>query len=205
LPRVAVTAAMQGPVSEKRGEAARRGHSEQPGRRLAGTLVHRLFERHGIALSPDALAPVALAPVVSGFSRTDPITDELQRLIRDEEAADVQDRDALLTHAREAYIALCGAPALVTALTKGDALFEVPFSLRAANSQMILRGTFDCLVRQADGSVSVLELKTGKRMPEHQEQLTTYLAAAHALFPGTAVEATLVYVRDSHLHDWPLD
>ena len=30
------------------------------------------------------------------------------------------------------------------------------------------RGTFDCLVRRPDGGVTVLELKTGKPMPEHE-------------------------------------
>jgi RecB family exonuclease len=152
---------------------------ETPGHSLAGTLVHRLFERHSITLA----------------SEPHLITDELLRLLRDEEAADVDDLDALLLRARESYLALSGQPVLKAALAGGDALFEVPFSVRPANAQTILRGTFDCLVRQPDGRVIVLELKTGKPMPEHDEQLSMYLSAARALFPGAAVEGTLVYAR----------
>ena len=36
---------------------------------------------------------------------------------------------------------------------------------------MILRGTFDCLVQRRDGGITVLELKTGKPAPEHEQQL----------------------------------
>jgi len=122
--------------------------------------------------------------------------DEALRLLRDDEAADVEDLEALLTRARDAYVALSAQPALVSALAAGEALFEVPFSVRLGNAQMILRGTFDCLVRRPGGAVTVLELKTGKPMPEHDEQLATYMAAARALFPGAPVEGTLIYARD---------
>ena len=77
--------------------------------------------------------------------------------------------------------------------------------MRPANAQIILRGTFDCLVRRHDGGVTVLELKTGKPMPEHDEQLATYLAAARALFPGAPVQGTLIYARGAHLDDRSLD
>ena len=87
-------------------------------------------------------------------------------------------------------------------LEAGEALFEVPFSVRCASSQTILRGTFDCLVKRRDGGVTVLELKTGKRAPEHERQLSTYLTAARALFPGAPVEGKLVYAywnQNGHL------
>ena len=48
-------------------------------------------------------------------------------------------------------------------------------------------------VRRRDGGVTILELKTGKPLPEHQEQLDIYLTAARALFPGAAVEGKLIY------------
>ena len=60
---------------------------------------------------------------------------------------------------------------------------------------MILRGTFDCLVQRRDGGITVLELKTGKPAPEHEQQLEMYLTAARAMFPGTPVEGKLVYAR----------
>jgi RecB family exonuclease len=162
--------------------------ADEAGQSLAGTLVHRLFERHGTALAVGIADRIA-DPIA------DPIDDELIRLIRDEESADVDDLDALLAHAREAYLALCAEPALVSALNAGEALFEVPFSVRGSNAPAILRGTFDCLVRRTDGGITVLELKTGKPLPEHQEQLAAYLIAARALFPGATVDGTLVYAR----------
>jgi ATP-dependent helicase/nuclease subunit A len=174
LPRIGVTAAAK--PSQVKVETKR---PEQPGHTLAGTLVHRLFERNGTTLA----------------GRTGIITEELSRLIRDDESADVEDLEGLMARAREAYLALCGEPALASALKAGDALFEVPFSVRPSNARMILRGTFDCVIRRTDGGITVLELKTGKPMPEHQEQLATYLTAARALFPGVAVEGTLVYAR----------
>src|SRR5207249_180808 len=118
-----------------------------------------------------------------------------------DEAVDVENLDALLTRAREAYLALSGQAALTEALAGGDAFFEVPFSVRPSNAQIILRGTFDCLIQRRDGSISVLELKTGRPMPEHDRQLATYLAAARALFPGATVEGTLIYARGAHLDD----
>jgi hypothetical protein len=203
VPRIGVTAAM------KRGQPAnvQTKRSDDSGHGLAGTLVHRLFERHGISTTEDAT-------VVSGFSRTGDIrtgdsrtaviTEELRRLIRDEESAEVEDLDELLARARDAYLALCGNPALASALNAGDALFEVPFSARTNNARLILRGTFDCLIRRTDGGITILELKTGKPAPEHQEQLATYLTAARALFPGAAVEGKLIYARRADLDDRPL-
>jgi ATP-dependent exoDNAse (exonuclease V) beta subunit len=182
LPRLGVMAAINVTPAPRKGGTARQ---EPPSQTLAGTLVHRLFERHGTG--------------------AESIDQELVRLLRDEEAADVEDLDALLARARESYVALAAQPGLAAALSSGDALFEVPFSVRPANAQLILRGTFDCLVRKHGGGVTVLELKTGKPMPEHQEQLATYLAAARALFPGAPVEGTLVYARRAHLDDRPLD
>jgi hypothetical protein len=123
------------------------------------------------------------------------LIDELTRLIRDDEAEDIDDLEQLVGQARDAYVALCVQPALATILESGDATFEVPFSVRAAASHTILRGTFDCIVRRRDGGVTVVELKTGQPAPEHAQQLETYLTAARALFPGTVVEGKLVYAH----------
>ena len=176
LPRVAVTAAMA-PVAEVR----RRNPIDTGTRSLAGTLVHRLFERFGTTLESDVDSQV--------------ITEALARLIRDEEAVDVDDLDRVFGHARDAYLALCRQPSLRHALASGEAIFEVPFSARPASVQMVLRGTFDCLVRRYDGGITVLELKTGEPAPEHEQQLSAYLSAARALFPGMVVEGKLVYAH----------
>jgi ATP-dependent helicase/nuclease subunit A len=177
LPRVAVTETLASSV-----EAHRRNQIDTSGHSLTGTLVHRLFERFGTSLSRD------------GHDET--ITDELGRLIRDEEIVEAGDVEPLFEQARRAYLALCRDQVLLHALESGEALFEVPFSVRAASSQLILRGTFDCLIQRRDGGMTIVELKTGKPAPEHDQQLEVYLTAARAMFPGTAVEGKLVYARE---------
>ncbi|HKY21674.1 MAG TPA: UvrD-helicase domain-containing protein [Vicinamibacterales bacterium] len=174
VPRVAVTTAFAVPrVSNWRYEVDLGGQS------LAGTLVHRLFERSGIALAGDRTR----------------IAGELALLLKDEESVEAGDIQHLFDQACDAYLGLCAQPILSEELEAGEALFEVPFSVRPGSSQTILRGTFDCLVKRHDGGVTVLELKTGKRAPEHEQQLSAYLTAARALFPGRPVEGRLVYPR----------
>ena len=157
---------------------------------LTGTLVHRLFERFGVQLADGNPAAIA---------------EELSRLLRDEDAVGSDDLAVVFERARRSYIALCRQPPLLSALKAGEPLFEVPFSVRLAASREILRGTFDCLVQRQDGAIHVLELKTGKPVPEHERQLSTYVAAAHAMFPGMRVEGKLVYAGGEDLDDWPLD
>jgi RecB family exonuclease len=156
---------------------------------LAGSLVHRLFERFGTALA---------------LTNDQAMIGALTQLIKAEEAVGVGDVEHLFSQSRDAYVALCTQPALRGALDEGEALFEVPFSVREAGARSILRGTFDCLVRRRDGGVIVLELKTGKPSPEHELQLGVYLTAARALFPGTSVEGKLVYARQADLDYRPL-
>jgi ATP-dependent helicase/nuclease subunit A len=185
LPRIGVTAATVKPATARAAT-----YTEQSSHSLAGTLVHRLFDRAGASLGSEDSRRVAEA---------------LERLMKDEEFAEVEDLDRLLKRASEAYRALCAQPALAVALASGRALFEVPFSVREANGQTILRGTFDCLIQRPDDGVVVLELKTGKPMPEHHQQLETYLKAARALFLGVPVEGKLIYAGLAGLDDWTLD
>jgi RecB family exonuclease len=173
-----------------RSENSRRSAMEINTPGLTGSLVHRLFERFGTALA--------------GHNDDGAITGALDQLIKEEEAVEIGDVEHLFGQAREAYLALCTQPALRGALEEGEALFEVPFSLREAGGRSILRGTFDCLVRRRDGGVTVLELKTGNPSPEHELQLAAYLAAARALFPATSVEGKLVYARQGDLDYRPL-
>jgi ATP-dependent helicase/nuclease subunit A len=184
LPRVAVTKGLAPAVVKRR-----RNQMDSTSRSLTGTLVHRLFERFGTSLA--------------GASEPHAIADELARLIRDDETVEAGDVQQVFERARTAYLALCGQRALTQALESGDALFEVPFSVRPASAQTIFRGTFDCLIQRRDGGVTVLELKTGARAPEHDQQLEIYLTAARAMFPGTPVEGRLVYAKD--LDDRSLD
>jgi RecB family exonuclease len=57
----------------------------------------------------------------------------------------------------------------------------------------VLRGAIDCLVIRADGSVAVVEFKTGRRRQAHERQLELYQEAARALYPDARVEGHLVY------------
>jgi hypothetical protein len=186
VPRVAVTSVLA-PATEQR----RRNQIDTSSRSLTGTLVHRLFERFGTSLAGNADAQQ--------------IADELARQIRDEEIVEAGDVEQVFSEARSAYLALCGERTLSQALASGDALFEVPFSVRPGSSQMIVRGAFDCLIQRSDGGVTVLELKTGKPVPEHEQQLEMYLTAARAMFPGTPVEGKLIYARQPNLDDRSFD
>lgn len=177
VPRIAVTTAVTSAEPARKTE-----HAGTVSHSLAGTLVHRLFERAGTALGSQGGARVA---------------EELARLVRDEERAEAEVPDELLLRAADAYRALCAQPELSSALESGRPLFEVPFSVRPAASPSIRRGTFDCLVQRNDGGVTILELKTGRPMPEHAQQLATYLIAARALFPDAPVEGKLVYARQA--------
>jgi RecB family exonuclease len=179
VPRVAVTATL----SARPLENAPRNSTDVAGRTLVGTLVHRLFERFGIAL--------ARATATDDVS----ISDVLARLLKDDEAVEAGDHEELFSHVREAYLALCAQPTVAETLDAGEVLFEVPFSVRPAASPIILRGSFDCLVRRPGGNITVLEIKTGKPAPEHDQQLSIYLTAARALFPGMTVDGSVVYAR----------
>ena len=57
----------------------------------------------------------------------------------------------------------------------------------------MLRGTIDCLVRADDGSVTVVEFKTGRPRASHQSQLDIYVEAVRALVPDASVTGRLVY------------
>jgi len=183
LPRVAVTRAFA-PEVERR----RKNQIDTSSHSLTGTLVHRLFERFGTSLAGD------------GPERN--IAGEVARLIRDEESVEAGDIEEVFEHARDAYLGLCAQPELSDALDSGESLFEVPFSVRPASSQLILRGTFDCLIHRRDGGITVLELKTGQPAAEHDRQLEMYVTAAKAMYPGMPVEGRLVYAR--HLDRRPL-
>ncbi|MGH6944705.1 MAG: PD-(D/E)XK nuclease family protein, partial [Geminicoccaceae bacterium] len=57
-----------------------------------------------------------------------------------------------------------------------------------------LRGTIDCLIQRPDGSVMVVEFKTGRPRPSHERQLGIYVAAARACFPDSAIDGRLIYL-----------
>jgi ATP-dependent exoDNAse (exonuclease V) beta subunit len=146
--------------------------------RLAGALVHRLMQRIGIGEN-----------AIDGGS----LRAEASRLLRPEEAADVEDRDALLDEVVAAYSALSGRDDVVQLYRSGTPRHEVPFTMTTAEG--VVRGTIDCLIQAADGSVTILEFKTGRHRAGHEMQAALYKQAAEWAFPDVSVQARLIYVR----------
>jgi len=151
-----------------------------PDERAAGVLVHRLFQ-HARDLDQAAVRSVAHA------------------WLDNEALAAPSSRAGVLERAVQAYQTLIGREQVRALLAHGEALFEVPFSLRLTASEedarpSWLRGTIDCLVDEAGGAVTVVEIKTGAARPEHQTQLELYVTAARALYPGRNVQGLLLYV-----------
>ncbi len=100
-------------------------------------------------------------------------------------------RDTRIADTGQAMLeAIRAQPDVAMLLAQGQALFEVPFTLREAT--VLLRGTIDCVIRTAD-LVTVLEFETGQPAPWHQWQLDVCVRAAARLWPGTQVEGRLVY------------
>ena len=161
---------------EERSEARLR----QPGKTgdlTVGVLVHRLFQSRRTPAA-DRMAELA-------FART---------LLHPDEWAELEDGDAAVAEAVTAWRSLF-AREDVSALLSGHVMHEVPFSLetRRDNERVILRGMIDCVVETEDGSVVIVEFKTGRPRPSHQRQLDLYVEAASALFPGAHVIGRLIY------------
>jgi hypothetical protein len=77
----------------------------------------------------------------------------------------------------------------------GSVFHEVPFSFSADGQ--IIRGAIDCLIRQRDGSIRILEFKTGQRRDEHVRQAEFYRRAAEVIFADTIVTVDVVYALDA--------
>lgn len=174
LPRVraAVTDAI-GPLDEP---PDREMSSDE---RAAGVLAHRLFQ---YARDLDQTAVRAWANAwLDGEAHAAP-----------------SNRARVVARALQAHEMLVAHEQLRALLARGDAVFEVPFSLHLGAPEpgagpSWLRGTIDCLVDEAGGVVTVVEIKTGAARPEHQMQLDLYVSAARALYPGRDVRGLLLY------------
>lgn len=144
--------------------------------RLAGVLVHRLFQRAlPAALDEDELVSMARL--------------EASRL---DEMGEAPTEDVLRLAVR-AYRSLSERPEVAELLATGSVLYEVPFSARTANG--IVRGTVDCLVRTQDDSFVVMEFKTGTPEEWHERQLASYVEALRQALPGREVTGMIVYAR----------
>jgi ATP-dependent helicase/nuclease subunit A len=146
--------------------------------RTAGILIHRLFE---CPLLPDASEEAHLS-----YAR---------QLLRPEERAALENADSTVRTAVATWRALQQREDVGDLLSAGCRQHEVPFSMQTVSdgTPVVLRGTIDCLIHRDDGSIVVVEFKTGRRRPSHQQQLDVYVAAVRAIFPGRVVEGRLVY------------
>ena len=149
-----------------------------PGATLVGILVHRLFQ-------------AASRGLVGGAD----LADVARALLRPEERAAAPHAEQIVLEASRIWSAVAGRPEVVRLLAAPEIAAEVPFSLRVDDSggAVILRGTIDGLAVAADGTVTVIEFKTGRRRAVHQEQLQVYVRAARSLFAGRSVEGLLIY------------
>lgn len=143
--------------------------------RLVGTAVHRLIERRGLReVTPQEVAG------------------QLSALLGEDLPPEVAAEPAVLS-ARVAEVCrrLSRQGELTALFASGVVYHEVPFSARIEGE--IRRGVLDCLVRSADGRVTVVEFKTGRPRPEHAAQLEVYRQAAAVLFPDAEVTAHIFH------------
>ena len=143
--------------------------------RLVGTAVHRLIERRGLR-----------------DVTTDEVAGQLSALLGDDLPPEVAAEPAVLAaRVVEVCRSLSRQGELTALLASGEVYHEVPFSARIDGE--IRRGVLDCLVRTADGRVTVVEFKTGRPRPEHAAQIEVYRQAAAVLFPDAEVSARIFH------------
>ena len=147
--------------------------------RVIGSAVHLLIQRHGFAAavsSDDVCLALDLLPVAG-------------------ELMDAEELAQLTARIASVYATICARDDVREICAAGERLHEVPFTMR--DNGRVLRGTIDCVIRRRDGSVFVLEFKTGRPRPEHRIQLGLYKRAAEHIFAGSRVEALLVYPQEA--------
>ncbi len=200
-------------------EAPDAGPAYAPVDPVAGTLVHRMFQYADRFASAASRAPAethaadgdgsdstgrpAGHPAADGSG--DAEEEDLVRareLLTPLERVTIADPDAAVRAAVAMWREISGREDVSELLASGARSYEVPFSLRMPPAPgvpptpaagVVLRGSIDCLVTQEDGSVVVVEFKTGRPRASHRRQLDIYLAAARALFPGAPVSGRLIY------------
>ena len=145
----------------------------------AGILIHRLLQSGDVVGKADQRAELAFA----------------RGLLTASERAAIEDLDSVVADAVVAWRALRSRKDIAALMAGERLLHEVPFSMavRQDGQSVVLRGVIDCLVQRNDGSILVVEFKTGRPLPSHQRQLDLYVEAATAIYPGSRIEGRLVY------------
>jgi hypothetical protein len=155
----------------------------RPEAQAVGTLVHRLLER-----DPDL-----------GHRDLDRLRLLARRLLRQDDRRGTRDPGAVADAAAALAAAMAEDAALAARLRAGRRWHEVPVAFREGN--VVWRGALDVLVDADDARADVVEFKTGRPGPGHQEQLRLYVEAVRALRPAAAVTGRLAYLRASREDD----
>src|SRR5262249_54329712 len=116
------------------------------------------------------------------------------RVLHAEELVDTEDVDRLASRAAELFCRLRERADVRELVESGACQYEVPFTFCPPDRPGdVVRGRIDCLVRTADGNLTVLEFKTGQARPEHEDQVAIYRAALRVLAPDRRVDVRIVY------------
>jgi RecB family exonuclease len=102
----------------------------------------------------------------------------------------------MLDRAMSAFDAIAAQPGSSPSVM----LREVPFSLRRPDGT-IVRGAIDAVAEHPDGSIEVIEFKTGQRREDHRDQLAVYIEAARVFFPDRVISGRFIYAREGQLSD----
>jgi ATP-dependent helicase/nuclease subunit A len=149
-----------------------------------GTLLHALFER---------------LPAVAADRRED----AAMRWLITQGVEEAATRAEIV----EAACGIIADPALAD-LFAAEALAEAPIA--AVVDGVVVAGTVDRLMVGGD-LIRVVDFKTGRRVPEtigtapehHLRQIAAYAAALAVIFPGRAIEASLLYTAGPRLLSCP--
>jgi ATP-dependent exoDNAse (exonuclease V) beta subunit len=115
-------------------------------------------------------------------------------LLRSEELLDVADVTAFSDAVASTFCRLRQHEEVIQLFAQGTCHFEVPFSFQPPEaSGVVVRGRIDCLVVSPDGSMTIVEFKTGRPRPEHQSQVNAYRAALAAALPGRRIDVRVLY------------
>ena len=179
LPHVAasVVGSVESPNRALTEESSTAGKSS----RLLGTLVHRLL---ALQQRPEVTQP-------------EEIGRRLREIAQTTESVALDENDHALSDAVTLYQSIAEQDEVVQLLQQ-PCIHEVPFSFfLPGETPRVMRGMVDCLVREDETCVAVVEFKTGKPRDEDRVQLEAYLQAARMFFPDLQVRGRLIYAGKS--------
>jgi hypothetical protein len=82
-------------------------------------------------------------------------------------------------------------------LSRGDERIPKPIDVKQGNFVFKLYAAIDCIVREADGKLHIIDLKTGKSAPDRRQGLV-YLLACQYLYPDRDAIASFYNLETGH-------